>query len=60
MLAQVNGFPAESKGAALAFVLAISIQADHFERFTGTPKGRNELNGSRLEAIQHQNSYRQV
>jgi hypothetical protein len=60
VLAQVNGLPAKRTGAPSASVVTISIQADHFDRFTGTSEGRNKLHGSRLEAIQQQNAYRQV
>jgi hypothetical protein len=60
VLARLDGLPAESKGAGSASVFSISIQADHFERLTGTSEGGNQLDGSRLEAIQHQNAYRQM
>jgi uncharacterized protein YcbX len=60
MPGELNRFPAKSMGGPSASVVAISIQADHFDRFTGTSEGRNKLQCSRQQAIQHQNVYRQV
>jgi uncharacterized protein YcbX len=60
MLGELNRFPAKSMGGPSASVVSISIQADHFDRFTRTSEGRNKLHCSRQQAIQQQNVYRQV